>query len=66
MGDAFGQAIEEAKEELSAFKRQEDYLDSLQQAYTGLISSVTEQIKLKKKPAKTWLKWRRVSRKCVK
>ena len=44
MGDAFGQAIEEAKEELSAFKRQEDYLDSLQQAYTGLISSVTEQI----------------------
>ena len=37
MGEAFGEFIEQAKEELSTFKRQEDYLDSLDQAYAGLI-----------------------------
>ena len=45
MIDAFGESLEAAKEELSTFKRQEDYLESLGQAYIGLISSVTAQIK---------------------
>ena len=44
MGDAFGQFLEPAKEELCTFKRQEDYLESLAQAYSGLISSVSAQI----------------------
>ena len=44
MIDAFGESLEAAKEELSTFKRQEDYLESLGQAYIGLISSVTAQI----------------------
>ena len=29
MGDAFGEQLEAAKDELSTFKRQEDYLESL-------------------------------------
>lgn len=37
MGEAFGEFIEQAKDELSTFKRQEDYLESLEQAYSGLI-----------------------------
>ena len=44
MEDAFGEFTEQAKDELSTFKRQEDYLESLEQAYAGLISSVTAQI----------------------
>lgn len=44
MSDAFGSFLEQAKEELTTFKRQEDYLDSLGQAYSGLITSVTAQI----------------------
>lgn len=44
MQERFGQFINEAKEGLTAFKRQEDYLDSLSQAYTGLIRSIAEQI----------------------
>ena len=44
MGEAFGEFIEQAKDELSTFKRQEDYLESLEQAYSGLIHSVTAQI----------------------
>ena len=41
MDDAFGEFIEQAKDELSTFKRQEDYLMSLEQAYSGLITSVS-------------------------
>ena len=37
MQDAFGQFFEQAKEELNTFKRQEDYLESVYDAHTGLI-----------------------------
>jgi hypothetical protein len=30
MGEAFGEFIEQAKDELSTFKRQEEYLESLE------------------------------------
>lgn len=41
MIDTFGEFLEAASDELSTFKRQEDYLESVEQAYEGLIASVT-------------------------
>lgn len=44
MDKCFGKYVEQAKDELSCFKRQEDYLESLESAYEGLISSVNSQV----------------------
>ena len=40
MKEAFGDYIEQAKEDMNCFKGQEDYLESLEQAYNGLHQSI--------------------------
>ena len=44
MREAFGDFIEQAKDDMNCFKRQEDYLESLEQAYNGLHQSIKSQI----------------------